>query len=100
MTLYAWIDENGNWRVSHFPPDDGSATLQIMLAPGADHAFFDQQALVEIEVEVSRPTQVAAQMRVYNDGHEDEATLVTVVEKGDAPQPCDPTLPDEAYGRE
>jgi len=54
MTLYAWIDEHGRWRVSHFPPNDGSATLQIMLPDDATPAFFDQQALHEVDIEVRR----------------------------------------------
>ena len=42
MTLYAWVDEHGNWRVSHFKPGDGSATLVIVLPDGTDAAFFTE----------------------------------------------------------
>lgn len=52
MMLYAWIDENGNWRVSHFPPNDGSATLQIDCAPGTSVVFRDHATFDEISVGV------------------------------------------------
>jgi len=57
MTLYAWIDENGRWRVSHFPPTDDSAVLMIGLdsdCDGVDAQFFDRVTMEDIPVEVRR----------------------------------------------
>lgn len=52
MTLYVWIDENGNWRVSHFLPGDGSKCLMILLPDDSELMFMDEDTSEQVKVEV------------------------------------------------
>jgi len=53
MNLFAWLDENGEWRVAHRPPTDNqSAVLMIALPPGDVPTFIDWNNTMEVEVTV------------------------------------------------
>lgn len=30
MTIFIWMDENGEWKATHLPPTDGSACIRVM----------------------------------------------------------------------
>jgi hypothetical protein len=52
MTLFAWIDENGNWKLTHTPPDQTYAHLRLVLADAERLviAVGEDGALVEVAV--------------------------------------------------
>lgn len=53
MTLFIWVDENGNWRVTHLPPTDGSPKLRAIFAQVGDDVpvFFDDQDEIPVTVQ-------------------------------------------------
>jgi hypothetical protein len=48
MTVFIWIDENGEWKVTHLPPHDGSPFIRVMCTDLP--VFFDDTAGKEIVV--------------------------------------------------
>ncbi len=52
MTLHIWMDENGNWRVTHLPPHDDSPCLMLVLPESAAVMFFDRYTSQEISTKV------------------------------------------------
>lgn len=49
MTLFAYVDENGNWRITHLQPPEGENWLRICCTD--EPMFFDaHQQLVEVTI--------------------------------------------------
>lgn len=51
MTVFIWMDENGEWRVTHLPPEDESTFLRV-ITTGLDGTMFMTAEGEEVEVKI------------------------------------------------
>ena len=54
MNLYVWLDENGEWQVTHLPPSikQASAVLMVALPANILPVFIDMDGLEEVEMSI------------------------------------------------
>lgn len=54
MTLFIWLNEDGEWRVTHLPPPDGFAHLRVIT--NDEPMFFDHE-MTMVEVGITADTR-------------------------------------------
>ncbi|USN16756.1 hypothetical protein STRZYGA_00350 [Brevundimonas phage vB_BpoS-Strzyga] len=51
MTVFVWLNEDGQWQVTHLPPADGFAALRV-IADG-EPMFFTHPDVEPVEIAIT-----------------------------------------------
>lgn len=56
MTVFVWLNEDGEWQVTHLPPPDGFAALRVITAED-EPMCFDHPSMEPVEITITAQTR-------------------------------------------